>query len=115
MKKAAIYLFIFFFTTHMLSQELFAISPIKYPKTESQVQEDGRVLFKKFDITISNNKEIFYKDKFIYKCDFTEYYEYLIEVFSNDRNFLLVTPLPIIKGIATPYNIVGLPICISII
>lgn len=107
MIKILIYGLLLFSFNNMNGQKLFAISPINYPKTESQVLENGSVIFEEFDITLSKNKEIFYRDKLIYKCDFTEYYEYLIEVFFNERNYLIVSPLPKTnyKGIATPYNI----------
>ena len=107
MTKLLIYIIIIFSAYNMNAQELFALSPINYPKTKSELQKDGSTLFNRFDITISKKKEILYKDSLIYKCDFTEYYEYLIEVFSNKEDYLIVSPLPKTnyKGVATPHNI----------
>ena len=91
----------------MSAQDLYAIYPINYPKTNSKMQEDGSTIFEKFDITISLEKEISYKSNLIYKCSFPEYYEYIIEIFDGSRKYLIVSPLSKDKfnGIATPYNL----------
>lgn len=91
----------------MVAQDLYAIHPINYPKTNSKVQEDGSTFFEKFDITITKEMKISYKGNIIYKCNFPEYYEYLIEIFQGSNKYLIVSPLSKAnsKGIATPYNL----------
>ncbi len=106
MRKLILYIFLIY-GLNMSAQDLYAIYPINYPKTDSKAQEDGSVLFEKFDITMSKEKEISYKGNFIYKCSFPEYYEYLIEIFEGSKRYLIVSPLlkTNSKGIATPYNL----------
>lgn len=87
--------------------ELYTLFPATYPKVETKITDDGYTSFEKFDLKIKRNDEILYNNELLYKCQFPEYYEYLIEVFSDSTNFIIVSPLPKIKTStsATPYNV----------
>ncbi len=90
----------------MMSQDLIALSPINYPKIERELV-NGYTVYTNYNIKISKEKEIYVGDDLVYKCEFPEYYEYLIELYKGERNFLLVSPLSRTNygGVATPYNI----------
>ena len=106
MKRLILFTFLIY-GLNVSAQDLTAIYPINYPKTNSILQEDSSTFFEEFNISISKGKEVSFNGKLIYKCEFTEYYEYLIEVFKSDNDYLIVSPLPKAghRGVATPYNI----------
>lgn len=94
------------YSFNLTAQELYALHPINYPKTSTTSLIDSSTFFEKFNIAISRDKkDIFYKGNLIFKCEFQEYNDYLIEIFQGVKNYLFVSPLPKIKGIASPYNI----------
>lgn len=105
MIKKVVYVLILFFITEVTSQELTTLFPVIYPKIDSKLSENGTLLFEQFDIRINKGKEVYYKEKLIYSSDSTPDCDLLIEHFSSNKNFLFITPLSQIKGIASPYNI----------
>lgn len=105
MIKKVVYVLVLFFITEVASQELIALYPINYPKTDYQLVENGTLLFEQFDIRINKGKEVYYKEKLIYSSDSASNCDLLIEHFSNTKNFLFITPLPQLIGSASPYSI----------
>lgn len=93
MKKIIVLSFLFCSFYYTNAQSINIIWPHIDSEIEREFMDDGSYYFKDFDIKITKDKDILYKNKSIYKCEFPDYYEYLIEVFSSNRNYILITPL----------------------
>lgn len=88
------------------AQNLQMLFPAVYPKEAAYSYDDSLGnLYPDHNVRISKSNEIIVGDEVVHKLMFHKYYDYIVEIFSSDRSYILVSPMKFPKGMATPYSV----------